>query len=96
MSETLKTQDLLDLSLELSKAHLVRLMEKAKTSEGLTPHEGSCINTYVRTFNAIIKSEKMDEANLAKDVSKLTDDELKKELDKFMAASIGKELDDEA
>jgi hypothetical protein len=95
MSEIPKTQDLLDFSLNLSKVHLEKLLEKAKSHEGLTPHEGNCINTYVRTFSAILKSEKLDEANLAKDVSKLTDEELKKELEKFVASSAEKESEDE-
>jgi hypothetical protein len=79
-------QELLNLSLELSKMHLARLREKSRSSEGLTPHEGNCIGQYVKTFSAINRLEKEDEKEEVKSVGKMTDEELRKELQKVAKA----------
>jgi len=83
-----KAQELLDFSLELSKLHLARLREKARSSEGLSPHEGNCIGQYVKTFSSITKLEREDAKEDSKDINKMTDEELKQELAKY-AASVG-------
>lgn len=92
MSDTPKAQDLLNFSLELAKLHLSRLREKARSAEGLSPHEGNCIGQYVKTFSTITKAEKEEELVAAKHVSKMTDEELKAELKK-LAQTMGDEDD---
>jgi len=87
------SQELLDLSLELSKMHLARLREKSRSQEGLSPHEGNAICSYLKTFSAINKLEKEMEKESLGDVSKLSDEELKKELEKLVAKSDGSNHD---
>ena len=89
------SQELLDLSLELSKMHLARLREKSRSQEGLSPLEGNAICSYLKTFSAINKLEKEMEKESLGDVSKLSDEELKRELDKLVAGSGGKNDSDE-
>jgi tRNA pseudouridine-54 N-methylase len=95
MSDTPTAQELLNLSLELSKMHLARLREKSRSQEGLSPHEGNCIGQYVKTFSAITKMEKEDERENTKSVAKMTDEELQKELAKLAKTFARSEDSDE-
>jgi hypothetical protein len=85
------SQELLDLSFELSKLHLNKLMEKSRTPDGLTPHEGNAVCTYLKTFSSISKLEKQLEKEALGEVGKLSDEELRAELDKLV-----KQKDDDA
>jgi len=82
-SSTPTAQALLNMSLELSMMHLARLREKSRSQEGLSPHEGNCIGQYVKTFSAITKMEKEEEKDAAKNVAKMSDEELRNELKKL-------------
>lgn len=82
-----KAQELLDFSLELSKMHLARLREKSRSVEGLTPHEGNAVCTYVKTFSQITKQEYDREEKATKNVATLSDAELRAELAKLLPQS---------
>jgi hypothetical protein len=77
-------QELLEISYELSKLHLDRLREKSNTPEGLTPHEGNAVCTYLKTFSQITKNEKEVEEKASKSLAKMSDEEIKKELAKIL------------
>lgn len=74
-------QDLIKKSLELATMHLDQLEGKVKQGQ-LTTQESFALCSYLKTFSIIDKNAKQKSKDLAKVISKMSDEELEAELKK--------------